>query len=184
MQQYKIALKNNKVGKYRSIAKFCLFLNVAVFIYLLFYDNYRIAVSIGLLLILIYFLARRYKVKKERSGYWLNEWMFFLLAFCWLGTHNYWLVAICFIMGLLFFLAVKNMEFVFKKNGVEKLNFPKKLFEWGLFENVILKDDILTLDFKNNRILQAEIDPVTDVDETEFNSFVSSQVEMTDFSDN
>lgn len=178
MEQYKIALKNDKVGKYRSIAKFCLFLNVAVFVYLLFYDEYRIAVSIDLLLILLYFMARRYKVKKDRKGYWLNEWVFFLLAFCWLGIENYWLEAINLIMGVLFFLAVKNMEFVFKKSGVEKLNFPKKLYEWELFENVILKDDILTLDFKNNKILQAEIDPVTDVDEVKFNAFVGSKLEQ------
>ena len=184
MEQYKITLKNNKLVQYRGIALLSLFLNVLVFIYLLFYDQYRIPSAIGLLLLLLYFLGRKYKVKKARKGYWLNEWLFFLIAFCWLGTRNYWLVVISFIMGLLFYLALKNMEFIFKKKGVEKLNFPKKLFAWQLFDNVILKDDILTLDFKNNRILQAEVEPGNDVDEAAFNSFVDSQVEMSNFSEN
>ena len=184
MEKYKIALKNEKIDQYRGIAYVALFINVAVFIYLLLYEEYRIPVSIGLLLILIYFLARRYKIKKARKGHWLDEWLFFLIAFCWLGTENYWLVAMSFIMGFLFFLAMKNMEFVFQKKGVEKLNFPRKLFEWELFDNVILKDDILTLDFKNNRILQAEVAAGNDVDEAAFNSFVDSQVEMSNFSKN
>ena len=184
MEKYKIALKNEKLKQYRGIALISLFLNVAVFFYLLLYEEYRIPVSIGLLLILIFILARRHKIKKLRKGHWLNEWLFFLIAFCWLGTENYWLVAISVTMGLLFFLAMKNMEFVFQKKGVEKLNFPRKLFEWDLFDNVLLKDDILTLDFKSNRIMQAEIDPVTDVDETKFNAFVGSQVEMSNISMN
>jgi hypothetical protein len=43
--------------------------------------------------------------------------------------------------------------------------------------NAILKDGILTIDFKNNRVLQAEIeDRMNDVNEVEFNDFCRQQL--------
>ena len=38
------------------------------------------------------------------------------------------------------------------------IGFPGKKYQWDQFSNVVLKDNILTLDFKNNKLLQAEIE--------------------------
>ncbi len=47
-------------------------------------------------------------------------------------------------------------------------------FGWSDLSNVILRDGLLTLDFKNNRLIQREIadeEDEDDADEEEFNSF-------------
>jgi hypothetical protein len=55
------------------------------------------------------------------------------------------------------------------------MRFPPKKYQWSLFSNVILKDNILTLDFKNNKLIQAEIE-TKDVNEEAFNTFAKGQV--------
>lgn len=48
----------------------------------------------------------------------------------------------------------------------------KRKFSWNAFNNVMLKDGILTLDFKNNRLFQKEIvDTISDAEEKEFNEY-------------
>ncbi len=44
--------------------------------------------------------------------------------------------------------------------------------QWSEFNNIILKDNLLTLDFKNNKLLQLSINEST-VDEYSFNTFCS-----------
>ncbi len=59
-----------------------------------------------------------------------------------------------------------------------KLNFPEKEYLWNTFNNVILKDNILTLDFKNNHLIQAEVEEPKNMDEKQFNSFAKSQLRV------
>ncbi len=51
----------------------------------------------------------------------------------------------------------------------------RKYYNWNLLSNVILKDGLLTLDFKNNKIIQREIH-MQNVNEKEFNSFCKEQL--------
>jgi hypothetical protein len=79
-------------------------------------------------------------------------------------------------MGILFKLSLQKLTFVFSSDKVVKMNFPKKTFHWNAFSNVILKENMLTLDFKNNELLQAELEPLQTIDVEEFNSFVASKL--------
>jgi hypothetical protein len=58
--------------------------------------------------------------------------------------------------------------------------WPKKI-NWTELSNVILKDGILTLDYKNNRLLQQETDDLDDDDyggeEDEFNNWCRQQLD-------
>jgi len=49
----------------------------------------------------------------------------------------------------------------------------KKKYPWSDFNNVMLKDGLLTLDFKDNRLIQKEAieEDGPDADEDEFNAF-------------
>ncbi|WP_133176982.1 hypothetical protein [Terrimonas sp.] len=56
--------------------------------------------------------------------------------------------------------------------------FFRKRYRWSDFSNVILKDHLLTLDFKNNKVLQREIEPyLSNVNEKEFNAFCAEQIQ-------
>ena len=55
--------------------------------------------------------------------------------------------------------------------------FFRKRYEWNAFSNVVLKDGLLTLDFKNNKMLQREIIR-HDINESEFNGFCREQLDL------
>jgi hypothetical protein len=55
--------------------------------------------------------------------------------------------------------------------------FSERLIGWNQLNNVILRDDLLTLDFKNNKILQLEVlDETGVVTAEEMNQFFKSRL--------
>jgi hypothetical protein len=52
-----------------------------------------------------------------------------------------------------------------------------RIVEWGQLTNVIKRDDLLTLDFKNNKLMQVQIINSNDVPENEFNQFCRQQLQ-------
>ena len=176
--QFDIILKNDKIKSYRTIAQIILFLNLIIFIFMLFYDEYRYEAASAILLIGIYIFMRLYFIKKYNQGNYLDQVLLFVLAGCWFGLQNYIMVAALVILGVFYHLALQKLQFVFTPEKVFKLNFPVKEFEWNVFNNVILKDNILTLDFKNNKLIQAEIEKSQNINEQQFNSFAQSKVNI------
>lgn len=72
-------------------------------------------------------------------------------------------------------IALQKTSLHFSNTLIEKRNFPFKKYEWDQFSNVVLKDNILTLDFTNNKLLQAEIERAN-INEEAFNTFAQEQL--------
>jgi hypothetical protein len=178
MQQFNLILKNDKIKSYRHIALIILLLNLAVFIFMLFYDAYRYEAASAILLVGIYIFMRLYFIKKYKQGNYLDQVLLFVLAGCWLGLPNYFMVTALVILGILYHLTLQKIQFIFTPENVTRFTFPAKEYDWNLFNNVILKDNILTLDFKNNKLIQAEIENPKSVNEKQFNSFAQSQLKI------
>lgn len=53
----------------------------------------------------------------------------------------------------------------------------QRTVEWSELTNVIKRDDLLTLDFKNNRLIQVQIVNADDIPENEFNQFCLQQLD-------
>jgi len=53
-----------------------------------------------------------------------------------------------------------------------------RIVEWNQLTNVIKKDDLLTLDFKNNRLLQVQVINSDLIREHEFNQFCQHQLKQ------
>lgn len=176
MQQFEIFIKNDKVKFYNNIAWIFLFLNFGVFIFLIFYDAYHYPALAFVVALALYLLLRWYLFRKNKTPQLIDEFVFFIPAAGWLGLHIYGIAIACIVMGILYKLSLQKLQFVFTREKIMKMNFPKKEFAWDQLNNVILKDRILTLDFKNNKLLQAEIETSQNVDEAAFNSFAQSQI--------
>jgi hypothetical protein len=83
-----------------------------------------------------------------------------------------WLSVPIIILSLVEKFSKANLEIGFDKNSVVINTLFKKRYNWSDFTNIILKDNILTLDFQNNKIIQQEtIDEPGDADEDEFNAW-------------
>ena len=104
----------------------------------------------------------------------------FVLAGCWLGLQNYYLMTGLIFIGIVYYLALQKIRILFTPTEVIKLNFPKKVYQWNIFNNVIVKDNMLTLDFKNNHLFQAEIELPKNLNEKEFNQFAHAQLIKTE----
>jgi len=63
-------------------------------------------------------------------------------------------------------------EYAFDEESIVYNSFPEKKYDWSEVTNVVLKDAILTIDFKNNKLIQKEVnDHVSAQDEKDFNGF-------------
>ena len=55
----------------------------------------------------------------------------------------------------------------------------ERIIEWNQFTNVIKRDDLLTLDFKNNKLMQVQVINDEGIPEDEFNRFCNRQLAAT-----
>ncbi len=86
--------------------------------------------------------------------------------------------AITFTLILLFYgylakFLKKQPIILIAENGVTiKKLLSNTTFSWAEFSNIVLKDNLLTLDFKNNKLIQVKVDEKqTTIDEYGFNEF-------------
>lgn len=176
MHQFEIILKNYKLKSYRFIALFIVIFNLFIFIYLSFFDKYFYDAAASFFLIAVYCSSRLYVAKKNKTEFYMDPVSFFILAGSWLALRNYPLVAACILLGILYYFSVQKIQFVFNSTSVKKINFPAVEYQWSQLDNVLLKDDILTLDFNNNKLIQCEIENEENISEYEFNEFARQQL--------
>jgi hypothetical protein len=180
--RFDIILKNEKIKSYRTIALIVLLLNLSIFILMLFYDVYRYEAASAILLLGIYIFMRLYFIKKYQQGNYLDQVLLFVLAGCWFGLQNYYMVTSLVVVGILYHLALQKLQIIFTDEKILKLNFPEKEYLWESLNNVILKDNFLTLDFKNNHLIQAELEEPKNLDEKKFNAFAQSHLKKENLS--
>jgi hypothetical protein len=88
-----------------------------------------------------------------------------------------WLVFVFAALALLEHQAKHAMEIGFSSGEIVFNSLFKKRFKWSELSNVVLKDGLLTVDFKNNRLFQKEIDDgEQEASEEEFNQWCREQL--------
>jgi len=98
-------------------------------------------------------------------------WMFF--------TPAPWVGALFLLLTFLEFQAKRPLEIGFDRDRVVINSLFKQQFDWTAFDNIVLKDGLLTLDFKSNRLIQREVaddDEDDDADEDEFNAYCRERI--------
>lgn len=173
MQKFDITLRNNKLKVYRTFTLFIVVLQTLFFIYLLFVETFRNQAIIGLSIITLYTLYRILYSTYYKATFYFDPGIYLLLSLFWLD--NIWFFLVYFLLLLLLQIIERGTRFSFCKNEVTRIGFPGKKYQWDQFSNVVLKDNILTLDFKNNKLLQAEI-ATTNINEDAFNTFAKEQL--------
>jgi hypothetical protein len=84
-----------------------------------------------------------------------------------------WLGALFFLLAFLEYQARHPLEIGFSPDRIVLNTLVRRRFGWSAFNNVMLKDGLLTLDFKSNRLLQKVVDDDEEgeADEDEFNAY-------------
>jgi len=88
-----------------------------------------------------------------------------------------WLVVVFAFLALLEYQAKRAPEIGFNDEHLVFNNLFRKKVLWEEIDNVVLKDGLLTIDFRNNRLLQREIDSgESEASENEFNEWVKLRI--------
>jgi hypothetical protein len=178
--QYVVTLKNNSR---RYIDRFSLLLLLISTILFLreqwFSPNIKIPYLFGSIAITGIIAWNLYQQKKNTVTVYYNSALF-IAAIAWV-TMPYlsWLFLPLALMGLFERQAKMPLEVGFTDKEIAINTLIRKRYQWSDFNNIILKDDLLTLDFKSNRLLQREtVDEEGDAEEDEFNVYCREQLSL------
>src|SRR5580658_8741021 len=86
------------------------------------------------------------------------KYLILLTALGWFGMPFFpWIGIIFFLLAFLEHQAKRPLEIGFDRDRIVINTLIRKRHDWSVFNNVLLRDGLLTLDFKNNRLLQKEV---------------------------
>ena len=160
MESYTVFLVNDRLRSYNRLGLMIIFINGIFGAYFLWYnlpENNFPALTGGILTAALGLLM-------NFSSWLINgkpklpfSVLFILFALQWLLLNNYWLPVVFLVLAFFDHVARQKQAVVFLASHIEIIAFPKKTIPWTQLNNAILKDNILTLDFKDDRLVQAEI---------------------------
>jgi hypothetical protein len=178
--EYRLYLKDNNEKAYKlfywflfslhwilttlaSLQRYSAFTTIAIYVQILCYAA-----------LLLCFTAWRKKFVFERFhfiGYIIHGVVWFLIGL-------YFVIPIlAAVIALSYYVKKQPTYFLFNADGVH-LNkiIGKKRYSWNAYENIILKDGLLTLDWKDNHLLQVELKENPAFSSSDFNKFCNHQM--------
>ena len=176
MKNYELILLNEKERSYKRISIFLLIINFISILYLTYENEFTKWGPLIISIVAAFSLFASYYFKNKNEKI-IFPGTFSLFAMAWL-TAGYWIPAILNVAFLFLHLLSLQAHVVNVSNSnVVYPSFPKKKIDWKELTNLILKDGLLTIDFKNNRIIQQKIDEASStINEKEFNEFCLQQL--------
>jgi hypothetical protein len=170
MPKFIIALKNKKQKTYITISWLIIALN---FISLVYVGTTRSAnlpdipfYAAGLLLIIFFFKLFSKNEAIENDCIILS---FSLTIIAWAVLKFYLVAILVLVLFLVQDITRRRLVILVYDDRIIYPSFPKKTLIWKDMNNAILKDGILTIDLKSDKIFQDEIESPTS--EMEFNEF-------------
>ncbi|HLG38729.1 MAG TPA: hypothetical protein VI461_03635 [Chitinophagaceae bacterium] len=175
MPKFIITLKNKKQKTYSVISWLIIALNFISLLYLGITRSANLPTlpyfAAGLLMIIFLF---NFLSKSETIENDCISLSFSLVVIAWIVMRFYWAAVIIFILFLFQDISRRQLVVLVYDDRVIYPSFPKRTIEWKEMNNIILKDGLLTIDLRNDKIFQNEI--VSATSEMEFNEFCETQL--------
>lgn len=179
---YTLILKNEKSKNYRLISQWLIFFNLLGFVFLLITRESQISNNLWLLFSIVitavytFFSVTEWISKKPLADFWHRS-VFGYCALAWLGEGFGWFSILLGLMWLFDILAHRKLIVEISESEIKLPLLSQKNIAWQKLNNVVLKDGLLTLDFKNNRLFQHRVlNSDEDIDERLFNTFCKNQL--------
>jgi hypothetical protein len=169
----------NDTSKYVNITGFLLVTGSAFLFIMEMLDRNRIVIPylLGVIFIAGLLLWNAYVYYKlEQQVYYSKALL--IAGLVWTKMPYFeWLVVIFVLLAILEYQAKLSPEIGFSPDHVVFNRLLKKKYQWQDIDNVILKDGLLTIDLKNNKLFQKEIDSgENEASEQEFNAWTGKQL--------
>ena len=176
MKQFELILKNEKEASYKRISILLLVLNLVGILFITYLKGFKSWMPFIMAAIAIFsaFIALYSRTKNERSPL---TGAFFVLSLAWI-LADYWVVGLLNFLFMILHIAVLQKPIVnINETHVIYPSFPRKKIDWQELSNLMIKDGLLTIDFKNNKIIQQQIAEISStINEKEFNDFCRQQL--------
>lgn len=172
---YSLILKNEKTKNYRNISLLLVLFNLLGFVFLFVnkeagnQSNLFLLCSVFLIATYIFLAVLKRILKNPFPDTW-HRLLFFYCSIVWLYEGFWWLSIALLIINLLDILANRILEVKISDEKIILPSIPKKEINWNELNNLLVKDGLLTIDFKNNKLFQQLLQS-SDLDEKEFNEF-------------
>ncbi len=177
MKTFELILKKEKHISYLRFSWLIIVANIALFVYLSALSGFNnIGPVFYVFLAIIAIIVTQYSKEQRRNPRLYLVFLIIILG--WINTRTYWWVAILILIFMVLDrIARRELIVRIYANKIIYPSWPSREFEWQELSNVILKDRILTIDFKSDKLIQQFIDEkYTQVDEKEFNEFCRQQL--------
>lgn len=173
-----LILKNAKLKSYYVMGWMLILLNLLALSILIFtpaHEGKWIYAVIYIALMLFVFITSG---NVKRSG-WIDKrtaigTLLTLAIVIWVVFDLYVFAALNAVLCFFYYISTRRFEIVVSSKNIIYPSFPSRLIEWKELHNIIIKDGILTIDFKNNKLLQAELEEP--FNEKKFNEFCKEQL--------
>ncbi len=178
---FTIELKNEKVKSYKKSIIAIIVLNIIFFLILAITSEINKIKLFSILLIglLLSSFAIQYYLQKKNNTFNAVLTSIIFIIFTHLFLQFWWQALAMAIISLFYYYAIRKLQLSISKDGISYPSFPPKNIEWMELNNLILKDHLLTIDFKSNKLVQAEIksdEKDVVIDEKDFNDFCRQQL--------
>jgi len=179
MQRFTLVLKDNTAKAFRSFIWFLLFLHIVAASVISInatgktYHTIAIAAIILFIVIAVLLLLFKRQLKLYQLMFFISAILFWLLLSAWLPA-----IAVALIIAFAYrVLKIKSTVSFSSENIVITRSLFKKVYGWSQIENIVLKDHLLSIDLKNNQLIQSEIAADSHaVDEASFNQSCTDQL--------
>ncbi len=181
--KYELILKNEKTKYYKAIRDLIALFNLIGFIYMANETKESYQKTVYILFIVVTVLYILFALFERFFKKFINDkshrLLFLWYSIGWSKSPYWWFSLILIVFFLLDILAHRKLKLIVSENKIVYPSFPGREIEWNELTNLVLKDGLITIDFKNNKIIQQPIlNSDWDTDEEEFNEFCRKQLRI------
>ena len=184
MDNISIVLPNEKSGTYKIVTILIAIINATALVYFAFksaenssmHDLSVIASAMVMPPLLIFIFLKK----------WLYSKVEFVIISLFLAAI-FWILIGFYLIGFLLFLfafsgviAMRKLKIDFNDFFISYPSFPRKKIQWNEVSNLILKDNVITIDLKNNTLLQYALNKSENenLDEALFNHYIQQRINL------
>lgn len=182
MAAYALTLRNEKRRLYEGMALLVILINVVLFCVIALSTEKRqdryLAIA-ALLLIVVCLAADQFpwKHKDKKKGPPFKFVAEMVISLSWWLTGYGWAGIITLVLGLLYLVAKRPLVLTISGESVRYPSFPPREITWDSLNTLLLKDGMVTIDFRDNRLIQQLVETdFTSVQEQEINDFCRQQL--------
>lgn len=173
-QTYSIEIPNDKATTYQVVTLIIAIINALAFGYAYLQSGQGIGIVLmGALIATGSLIIYSIRNNRKNAPPFKIEISFGICAILWFVTGNFWLGLPLLVFALLGMITNKKPIVQVNEDGIYYPSMSGGNWAWDTIEWVILKDGILTIEKKDNHLLQITLDKnvAVNINEASFNSY-------------